>query len=136
MNASMRISRKIDMKALLSTLWVVVLISMMKADILSLYIPGSAQELAKTAVESGASVQQLMLGGAIVGELALAMVILSRLLNYGVNRWVNIIMGILVIAYIWCGAAPYPHYIFIASVETLFLLLVIWNAIQWRNVEA
>ena len=32
---------KIDTKVLLSTLWIVVMINMLKADILSLYIPGA-----------------------------------------------------------------------------------------------
>jgi hypothetical protein len=45
-------------------------------------------------------------------------------------------MGIVTIAYIWGGAASYAHYIFIASVETLCLLLIIWFAWKWRNVEA
>ena len=39
------------------------------------------------------------------------------------------------IAYIWVGAASYPHYIFIAAVETLCLLLIVWFAWQWRNPE-
>jgi len=57
-------------------------------------------------------------------------------LKYGINRWANIVVGIVIIAYIWVGMASYPHYIFIASVETLCLLLIIWFAWKWRNVEA
>lgn len=136
MNTSAKTTEKIDTKALLSTLWIVVMINMLKADILSLYIPGSAEELARTSASSGASIPQLMLGGAIMGELAIAMIILSRVLKYGINRWVNILMGIFTIAYIWVGGATYPHYIFIAMVETLCLLLIIWLAWKWRNVEA
>jgi type VI protein secretion system component VasK len=77
-----------------------------------------------------------MLVGAVMGNLAIAMIILSRVLKYGINRWANIVMSIVTIAYIWGGAASYPHYIFIAMVETLYLLLIIWNAWKWRNVEA
>jgi len=77
----------------------------------------------------------LMLGGAIMGELAIAMIILSRVLKHGINRWINIVVGIVTIAYIWGGAASYPHYIFIATVETLCLLLIVWFAWTWRNVE-
>jgi hypothetical protein len=47
MNTSTTSTKKIDTKVLLSTLWIVVMINMLKADILSLYIPGSAEELAK-----------------------------------------------------------------------------------------
>jgi len=136
MNTSTTPAKKIDTKVLLSTLWIVVMINMLKADILSLYIPGAAEEVAKTSASAGASIPQLMLIGAIMGQLGIAMIILSRVLKYGINRWVNIVVGIVTIAYIWGGAASYPHYIFIAAVETLCLLLIIWIALKWRNVEA
>jgi hypothetical protein len=128
--------KKIDTKALLSTLWIVVMINMLKADILSLFIPGSTDEVARTSASVGASIPQLMLGAAIMGQLAIAMIILSRVLKYGINRWANLVVSIVIIAYIWGGMAAYPHYIFIASVETLCLLLIVWFAWTWRNVEA
>jgi len=127
---------KLDTKVLLSTLWIVVMINMLKADILSLYIPGATDEVASTAASAGASIPQLMLGAAIIGQLAIAMIVLSRVLKYVINRWVNIVVGILIIAYIWGGMASYPHYIFIASVETLCLLLIIGFAWKWRNPGA
>ena len=136
MNTRATPTKKIDTKALLSTLWIVVMINMLKADILSLFIPGATDEVAKTAASVGASIPQLMLGAAIIGQLAIAMIVLSRVLKYGINRWVNIIVGIVIIAYIWGGMASYPHYIFIAMVETLCLLLIVGFAWRWRNVEA
>jgi hypothetical protein len=128
--------RKNRYEVLLSTLWIVVMINMLKADILSLFIPGALDEVATTSVSIGTPIPQLMLGAAIMGQLAIAMIILSRVLKYGINRWVNIVVGILIIAYIWGGMASYPHYLFIASVETLCLLLIVWFAWTWRNVEA
>lgn len=136
MNVNTTPAKKFDTKVLLSTLWIVVMLNMLKADILSGFIPGSAEELAKTAASGGASIPQLMLVGAVMGNLASAMIILSRVLKYGINRWVNIVMGVVIIAYIWGGMASYPHYIFIASVETLCLLLIIGFAWMWRSVEA
>lgn len=136
MNTSTTPAKKIDTKVLLSTLWIVVMINMLKADILSLYIPGAAEEVARTSASAGASIPQLMLVGAIMGQLGIAMIILSRVLKYGINRWVNIVVGVVTIAYIWGGMASYPHYIFIATVETLCLLLIVGFAWTWRNVEA
>jgi hypothetical protein len=127
--------KKFDPKALLSTLWIVVMINMLKADILSLNIPGAAEELAQTSVSAGASIPQLMLIGAIMGQLGIAMIVLSRVLKYGINRWANIVVGIVTIAYIWGGMATYPHYIFTATVETLCLLLIIGFAWKWTNPE-
>ena len=136
MNPSPTPAKKFDTKVLLSTLWIVVMLNMLKADILSLNIPGAAEEVARASASTGASIPQLMLIGAIMGQLAIAMIILSRVLKYGLNRWVNIVVGIVTIAYIWGGMASYPHYIFIATVETLCLLLIIGFAWTWRNVEA
>jgi phosphoglycerol transferase MdoB-like AlkP superfamily enzyme len=135
MNTNIKTTGKIDTKVLLSTLWIVVMINMLKADILSLFIPGVTDELANFSASAGASIPQLLLIGAVMGNLAIAMIILSRVLKYGLNRWVNIIVGVVTITYIWGGAASYPHYIFIASVETLCLLLIVWFAWKWTNPE-
>lgn len=132
----MKSIKKFDTKVLLSTLWIAVMVNMLKADILSLFIPGAAEEVAKTAASSGASIPQLMLVGAVMGQIGIAMIVLSRVLKYGINRLVNIVAGLVTIAYIWGGMASYPHYIFIASVETLCLLLIIGFAWTWRNAEA
>jgi len=135
MSASGKTTGRIETKVLLSTLWIVVMINMLKADILSLFIPGVTDELAKFSASASASIPQLMLIGAMMGNLAIAMIILSRVLKYGINRWVNIIVGIVTIAYIWGGMSSYPHYIFIASVQTICLLLIVWFAWKWRNPE-
>lgn len=134
MNTNGNTAKKIDMKVLLSTLWIVVMINMLKADILSLYIPGAADEVARTVGET--PITLLMLGGAIMMEISIVMIILSRVLKYRVNRWANIITSIITIAFIWGGAASEPHYIFIATVETICLLLIIWNAWKWTEPGA
>lgn len=128
------IARKINPKVLLSTLWTVVLVNMLKADILSLYIPGALDELVEFA--DGTPIPQMMLAAAVLGEIAIAMIILSRVLKYRVNRWANIVVGLLTIVYIWIGGSQYPHYLFIAAVETICLLLIVWIAWRWTEPEA
>jgi hypothetical protein len=75
MNTSRKTTEKIDTKILLSTLWIVVMINMLKADILSLYIPGALAELVKFAGET--PITQLMLSGAIMMEISIAMMIVQ-----------------------------------------------------------
>jgi hypothetical protein len=134
MNAD--VTKKLDTRVLLSTLWIVVMINMLKADILSLYIPGAAEELAKTAASTGTPIPLLMLGGAIMMEISIAMIILSRVLKYSLNRWANIIVSLITIAFVVGGGVSYPHYIFIAAVEVICLLVIIWLAWKWRASEA
>ena len=132
MNTNATPAKKIDTKVLLSTLWIVVMINMLKADILSLFIPGAADEVARTSASAGASIPQLMWVGAVMGQLGIAMIILSRVLKYGINRWANIVVAIVILTYVWGGMASYPHHIFIAIVESLCLLLIVWFAWAWR----
>lgn len=129
MTTSEKSTKKLDTKVLLSTLWIVVMINMLKADILSLYIPGAAEEVARTAGDT--PIATLMLGGAIMMEVSIVMIILSRVLKYIVNRWANIIVSVITIAFIWGGMSSEPHYIFIAAVETICLLLIIRYAWKW-----
>ena len=124
---------KLNTKVLLSTLWVVVMVNMLKADILSLYIPGATDELARIAGET--PIPQLMLGGAIMMEISIVMIILSRVLKYRANRWANIITSIITIVFVVVGRASYPHYTFIMTVEVICLLLIIWNAWKWSSSE-
>ena len=131
-----KISEKMDTKVLLSTLWIVVMINMLKADILSLFIPGALDEVAKTSVSTGTPIPQLMLGGAIMMEISIVMIVLSRVLKYKVNRWINIITSIITIVFVVGGGVSYPHYIFIATVEVVCLLLIVWNAWKWTEQEA
>ena len=128
-------AKKIDTKVLLSTLWIVVMINMAYADILSLHIPGVLDEVAKTSVSTGTPIPQLMLGGAIMLEIPIAMIFLSRVLKYKVNRWANIIASVITIAYVVGGRASYPHYTFIATVEVVCMLLIVWYAWKWTNPE-
>ncbi|MBI5964641.1 MAG: hypothetical protein HY863_14270 [Chloroflexi bacterium] len=131
----MNTTKKLDKNVLLSALWVFVMINLLKADILSLFIPGSAEELARTSASTGTSIPQLMLFGAIMGEIGLAMIVFSLVLKRNLNRWVNFIVSPLYIAYIVGGAASYPHYFFIATFEIIGLLLIIWNALKWNKAE-
>jgi hypothetical protein len=122
---------KISTKTLLSSLWIVVMINMLMADILSLYIPGALDELASFAGDT--PIPQLMLGGAVIMEIAIVMIVLSHVLAYRVNRWANIIVAVLMIAFVVGGGSTYPHYIFIAAVEVVSLLLIIWIAWRWSK---
>ena len=125
-----KLLEKIDSRVLLSSLWIVVMLNMLKADILSLYIPGAADEVVQFAGDT--PIPQLMLGAAVIMEIAIVMIVLSHVLTYRVNRWANILVAMLMIAFVVGGGSTYPHYIFIAAVEVVCLLLIIGIAWRWR----
>ena len=127
----MQKTNKLDVKVKLSTLWIVVMFNMAYADILSLNIPGIHEELAAFAGDT--PISTLMLIGAVIIQIPVGMIFLSRILAYKINRWANITAGAFVIIFVVGGGSLIPHYIFLATVEVLCLLLVIWTAWNWSD---
>jgi hypothetical protein len=80
-------------------------------------------------------IPQLMLGGAILMAIPIVMIFLSRVLRRPVNRWANIIAAVITIVYVIGGGSTYPHYIFLAAIEVVSLLLIIWYAWRWSQQE-
>lgn len=126
---------KIDMETKLSTSWIVVMLYMVFIDVLSfsiglMDIPSYKEEILKTA--GGTPVPILMLGASVFLALPIAMIYFSRVLTQGVNRWANIIVGIVTIVFVVGGYVAYPHYYFLGALEVLFMLNIIWSAWKWR----
>jgi hypothetical protein len=127
-------SAKIDAKMILSTLWIFAMLNYIYADVFGLFFMPGAQE-GTAAMSAGAA-----LGFAVLMETAIAMVLLSRLLKYGVNRWANIIAGAIHTAAValsaLTGTPPAPYYVFFATIEIACTLVIIGYAWKWRNPEA
>jgi hypothetical protein len=81
-------------------------------------------------------IPQLMLGAAVIMESAIVMIALALVLPQRVNRWANILVAVLMIVFVIGGGSTYPHYIFIAAVEVISLLLIIGIAWRWRAALA
>ena len=93
-----------DPKMILSTLWIFAMLNYIYNDVFGLFFNPAAQKITLSMGQGPA----LMF--AIFMETAMAMVLLSRLLKYSANRWVNIIAGIFHTALVtWSltrGSAP------------------------------
>ncbi|NMC79046.1 MAG: hypothetical protein GYA59_06775 [Chloroflexi bacterium] len=117
----------IDPKVKLSLLWIFVILNMVYADILSLMDPTSVIRgiMAGVPLPAGG-----LTAGAVVMETSFAMVILSWVLNYKVNRWVTSIIGVFMIFQVVIGGHGL-YYAFFATVEVACMLLIIWYAWKW-----
>jgi len=124
-----------DRKVLFSTLWLFVLLNVIFRDIHE-FIKAEFIEQILTGVVNGTQITEgLMLMGAIMIEIPIAMVLLSRILKYRENRWANIIAGVLNIAIIiGNGPGDYDD-MFFAAVEIAALLAIIWFAWNWSEKE-
>lgn len=116
-------------KEVLSGLWIILLINMIFNDIFSIIV-----ELDKwQRPELPADAKILMLIAVFITNIPILMIFLSRFLQYGINRKLNIGVGIFTIIYVWGGMSNYPHYIAIAIIETIIALIIISIAWKWRN---
>ncbi|MFC1879414.1 DUF6326 family protein [Chloroflexota bacterium] len=119
-------------KVKFSTLWIVVMLNVAMADIF-----GFMMDLMAGNTTPAIQVPQVgMLIFAIIMEIPIVMIFLSRVLKYGVNRWANIIASVITIAFIIIGGSLDLVYIFFAAVEIVCLSLIIWYAWKWSSSEA
>jgi Sec-independent protein secretion pathway component TatC len=77
--------------------------------------------------------EQVMLIGGIIMEIPILMVLLSRILDYRINRWANIIIGAVIIALIIGVGSKDLDDIFFATIEVIALSAIIWLAVKWRE---
>jgi hypothetical protein len=118
-----------DLKVKMSTLWIVVMVNMLAADIIGFMNPGDLQKIVSSNVGIQIT-QELLLVFSIMMEIPIAMIFLSRLLKSRPNRWANSIAGIITILFIIGGGDLYLSYLFFALVEIVCILLIMGYA--WR----
>ena len=133
MNTNTKTVKMEDMKVKLSTLWIVVMFNMVFADILSFMLPDFL-EILETGQAGGVPItQEILLVFAVLLEIPIVMIILSRVLTYSVNRWANIIAAVVTILFVVGGGSTSLHYIFFATIEVVCMLLIIGYAWKWPN---
>jgi hypothetical protein len=86
---------KVHVKLKLSALWVAVMLCYIYGDFIGLFKPGKLQGMLAGQMPLGPTTQGVLLGIAIVMAIPSVMVFLSLVLKPKVNRWANIIVGIL-----------------------------------------
>ena len=128
----MSTKESMDLKVKFSTLWIVVVCNIAMADIFSFMM-----DLMAGSLTPEVQVPQVgMLIFAIIMEIPIAMIILSRILKYGANRWANIIAGVITIVFVIAGGSANVVYMFFAAVEIVCILVIMWNAWKWVDPEA
>ena len=120
----------------LSTLWIVVMFSMIYADILTFIKPGALQEL--WAGQAGVHITQgLLLVFAILIQIPIAMIFVSRILKPGPNRWANTVAAVITSVFVVGGGSmELPFYAFFAAVEVASMALIVWSVWTRRSSKA
>lgn len=119
----------IDTKAQISTLWIVITLNMIFADIYTIIIQLSGGDL----LEIPGDVETMMLVAVFLTNIPIMMIYLSRVLSFKINRRLNIGAATLTIIYVVGGGVNTPHYIATALIELALLMFIIWIAWKWQN---
>lgn len=119
-----------EIKTKLSTLWIVVLFNMLFADVFSIIV-----ELVDGGTLDGipGDVKTMMAVAAIVTNIPILMIYFSRSLPHKKNRIANIVAGVFTIIYVIGGGSLLPHYVIIASIEVVLLIVIVVNAWRWNE---
>lgn len=117
-------NQKIKPHALLSTLWLFVLLNMVFRDFHQLGKKGFLEEMMSGVVNGVAITDELMLVGGILAEIPILMVLLSRILNNNANKWANIFAGLITMT-VFATAIP------AADMDDIFHMIIEVIALLW-----
>jgi len=129
---------KINIKIKLSVLWVTVMFLFAYVDIMGRYQPGHIEDVIAGKMGPFPTTQVALLAAITLMAIPSLMVFLSIALKPKVNRWANIIVGILFIVVqlgsLFIGGA-WVYYIFGSIVEVVLLSLIVVYAWKWPKQE-
>ena len=129
---------KINVKMKLSALWVALMLVYIYADILSNFKPGVIGKAMEGFMGPFPVTQGSLLSASILMIIPAVMVFLSLTLKHQVNRWANIILGVL---YTFVnignliGETSWFFYMSFVVVEITLTLLIVGYAWKWSNSE-
>jgi len=129
----------VDVRIVLSALWVARMLTGFVGDVLKFYEPGMVEQILAGEVNGMPLTRGFLLVGAIAFVLPVFMVYLSLTLPDKANRWANIILAIIFFGLNLIGELPtyeYAYRTFLVIVEMVFLALIVWYAWKWPRLES
>ena len=130
---------KINVKMKLSALWVAAMFLYVYADLRGFYETGVIEGLIAGELGFFQINQVFLLVSAIIMAIPSVMVFLSLTLKAKLNRWANIILGIIytgIILITMLMPGVWAHYYFVGIIEVVLTALIVWYAWNWPKQEA
>ena len=127
---------KIPVKIKISALWASVMFCYLYGDYFGLYVPGTLRGMLEGQMGPlGQTTQGILLGTSAMMAIPSVMVFLSLALKPVLNRWLNIVLGILYTLIILVTMWDWVFYIFLGIVEVALTSLIVWYAWNWPRQE-
>ena len=129
---------KLNVKLKLAALWASFMFLYIYVDYFHLYMPGTLENMLAGKVFVFEITQAFLLVVLVTVTIPALMIFLSVALPAKVNRWTNIIVATVYIPYTLFNLVgeAWMHMVFGAIVEVVLLLLVIWYAWKWPELQA
>jgi hypothetical protein len=127
---------KVNVKFKLSALWASVTLCYLYGDYFELYVPHKVAGLLSG--ENMLDSPMKLFGATILLAIPALMVSLSIILKPLINRWLNIILGIIftsimILITLKSLESWLTFYVFLAIVESILTSLIVWYAWRWNN---
>ena len=136
MESSQTIKSSVDKRMIFSTLWIFVTLNYLYCDVIGLMDPFLLNQYLSGTISSIKIDENFLLGGAILMEIPISMVLLSRILTFKSNRLANIIAGTIktlaMLASFFVGT-PSSYYMFFAGIEILTTCFIVYYAWKWKE---
>lgn len=125
-----------DTRQKLSLLWIFVTLNYLYCDLMGLMDVNLLQQYLTGTVEGMDITENFLLGAAILMEIPIAMVLLSRLLPHRASRWGNVAAGsiktLAMVGTLFMGP-PTSYYLFFATIEIATTAYIVWLAVRWKR---
>ncbi len=124
-------------KEKLFTLWIFVTVNYIFCDIFTLFYSENLKQLMSGAMGGMDITETFLFAFAVIMELPMLMIVLSRLLPYKFNRLANIAVGIFMtlVQTATLFGDNMLHYVFFSIIEITTTIIIVWIAIRWKNEE-
>ena len=129
----------IDVKIKLSALWITLMLFYIYADILGFYSPGVIGNVMAGEIAGIQLTEGYLLIMAIWMAVPSLMVILSLTVRAKINRWLNLIFGILslfVLGVTFFVGDFSIRYALQAIIEAALMVMIAWYAWKWPKAES
>lgn len=125
-----------DRRTRISTLWIVVMFNILAADILSFIQPGFLAEVMTGTAGEIQITFEFLLVAAVMLEIPIAMIYLSRVLPQRPARLANLGAVATTAAFVVFGGSATLHYVFFVAMELAAMLLIARYAWTWSTDRA
>jgi hypothetical protein len=127
--------KKIDMRTVLSTIWIFAVLNYLYCDIVSLMDHNLLSQYLTGTVGGIELTPLFLLMAGILMEISIGMTLLSRILPARVNKWANLVAAAVttLVQAATLLTPPAPYYLFFSIIEIGATISIFVIALRWRH---